>query len=84
MDRVAVTPQEKELIIARLRSSKQPLGKLSVMTADGTKTFTVSELIVSIENDEEIGKIYVKEQMDFMKRLINGDVYKLINDIEGL
>jgi hypothetical protein len=54
------------------------------MTTDGARTFTIDELVKSIENDEEMGKEYVHEQMQFMRRLVNGDVYKLIAEIENL
>lgn len=79
-----IIDQEKQLIIARLKSTKLPLGRLSVMTATGAQTFTVAELVESIEHNEEVGRQYVKEQMAFIRRVVNGDVYKLIADIESL
>jgi hypothetical protein len=83
MSNYTITEEEKRLIIARLTSTKRPAIKLSFMTSDGLKTYSITDLVKSIENDEEMGKEYVHEQMEFLRRLANGDVYRLINQIEN-
>ena len=83
MSAADIAEKEKALIIARLKSS-DPSRKLSVMTEEGMKTYTIKQLVKSIEADDELGNSYVKDQMEFMRRVANGDVYKLLADIESM
>jgi len=80
---VDISGKEKALVIARLKSSNQSR-KLSVMAPDGIKTYTIKDIVKNIESDSEMGKRYVQEQMDFMRRINSGEVYKLIEEIENL
>ncbi len=68
-----ISKEFKELIIWQLESETLPNLKLSV----GNKgTFTREELIGHVEDEDEIGKLYLEMKLKFMKDLMSGEISK--------
>lgn len=66
-----IQPELKKLVLWKLDTELPPNFKLSI----GNKgTFTKEELKKNIEEESEIGRLYVKMELSFMKDLISGKV----------
>lgn len=66
---------EKEVVLARVKAYDDDY-EVSV----GSKgTFNKDELLENIEKETEIGKEIVQIQMEYLRDLVNGNIYKLIN-----
>jgi len=70
---------EKELVLFRLLAS-DPRLQLSV-GGDGTvKTYTREQIIEHVKTLDEVGKEYIKTQMEFMRAMGSGELYFLLNE----
>lgn len=68
-----ISKEFKELIIWQLGSETPPNLKLSV----GNKgAFTREQLIGHVENEDEIGRLYLEMKLKFMRDLISGEISK--------
>jgi len=69
----------KELILLRLETSVPKHFKLSI---GGRGTFSKEELRKSVEDEDEIGLIFVKMQLNFIKALTSGKLSKVLAENE--
>ncbi len=65
-----MTPEEKELVIARLETMPS-----NIRVAVGTHTYDGPELIKEVEKETEIGEKIVQVHMEFVRAEINEDSY---------
>lgn len=71
--------KEKEIVLAQLMATS-PSYKLSIGTSDGMKTYTTEQVMQHVSDLDEFGKQFIETQMDFMRSLQNGDLYKILSE----
>jgi hypothetical protein len=76
MSTADIIQKEKELVISRVLASSPNL-RFSV--GDGNyETLTREELIEHVERFDEIGKGFVKSQMEFLRAIKSGELLKTL------
>lgn len=70
-----IDKETKELVLWRLETSIPKYFKLSV---GGKGTFSKDELKKHIEQEDEIGSVFINMQLDFIKALANGKFSKVL------
>jgi hypothetical protein len=73
---IDTTVEEKAIVLAQLLSLNPSLS-FSVGAGE-SKTYSKSEIIKHVEALDEVGKEFVKTQMDFLRAMKTGDIYKVI------
>lgn len=63
--------QLRDLVVARLSAIPRNL-----QMAIGSNLYTVEELVKSVQNDDKIGKQMVAMQIQYLKDLASGEIYK--------
>jgi hypothetical protein len=72
-----VNKEFKKLVLWKLETEVPHNFKLSIGSSG---TFTVDELIKNIKEDSEIGKLYVKTELDFIKALMSGEISNALTE----
>lgn len=67
--------QLRELVIARLSTIPQNL-----QMAVGSNQYSIEELIKSVQNGDEVGSQLVVMQVQYLKDLASGEMYKAFDD----
>ena len=67
--------QLRELVVARLSAIPQNL-----QMAVGSSQYTIKELVESVQKGDEVGKQIVAMQVQYLKDLASGEMYKGLND----
>jgi len=67
--------KKKELVLARLKASKKDY-KISV---GGKGVFGRNEIIRNIEKGTELGLQIIETQINYLRDVANGKIYKVIN-----
>ncbi len=67
---------KKEIVLARVRAYDDDF-ELSVGSGG---TFSRDEIIENIEKETEIGQEIVEMQMEYLRDLISGDIYKILEN----
>jgi hypothetical protein len=67
--------KEKELIIARLDIVSP---ELSFYVGGGDKSFSKKDLIEEINKDTDIGKEFIKIQLEFLRAMKDGSLMKVL------
>ena len=67
---------EKEIILARVRAYTDDF-ELSI---GGKGTFSRDEIVENIEKETDVGKEIIEMQMEYLRDLVNGNIYKILED----
>ena len=67
---------EKEITLARVRAYSDDF-ELSI---GGRGTFSKSEIVENIEKETEIGQEIIEMQMGYLRDLISGHIYKILEN----
>ena len=67
---------EKEIILARVRAYDDDF-ELSVGSGG---TFSKDEIIKNIEKGTDMGQEIIEMQMEYLRDLISGDIYKILEN----
>jgi len=67
---------EKEIVMAQVRTYDSDF-ELSIGSFG---TFSKKELLENIEKESEVGKQIVEIQMNYLRDLVSGDIYKILED----
>jgi len=67
--------QLRELVVARLSAIPNNL-----QMAVGSSQYTIEELIESVQKGDEIGNQLVELQVQYLKDLASGEIYKELDD----
>jgi len=67
---------EKEIVLARVRAYTEDF-ELSI---GGKGTFSRDEIVENIEKETDVGREIVEMQMDYLRDLISGNIYKILED----
>lgn len=74
--------KERDLILAQLIKSDPEL-KLSIGEDGIFKTYTRDQIMGHVKALDDVGQNYIKTQMKFMRGLKNGEIYNLLDELEG-
>ncbi|MBS3156637.1 hypothetical protein J4442_00490 [Candidatus Woesearchaeota archaeon] len=70
-----ISKELKELILYKIEAEIPPHHKLSI----GSKgVFTKEQLKKAVEEEDDVGKAYVKMQLDFLRALARGEISKIL------
>ena len=70
-----ISKELKELILYKIEAEIPPHHKLSI----GSKgIFTKEQLKKAVEEEDDVGKAYVKMQLDFLRALARGEISKIL------
>jgi len=69
-----ISDKERELIIARMEILPSELH----FSSGNSATFTRNEVIEHIRTNDDVGKEFVKIELDFLRALKSGDLMKKI------
>ena len=67
---------EKELVLARVRAYSDDF-ELSI---GGKGTFSKDKIVENIEEETEMGKEIVEMQMEYLRDLVSGNIYKILEE----
>lgn len=67
-----ITEDMKKLVIARIQTLPPNLG---IAMGSGEK-FNKADLIKHVENEDEVGKKYIEMQMEFLRSLKDGSLFR--------
>jgi len=73
---MTVNEEEKAIVLAQLLAASPELS-LSIGSASA-KTYSKDEITKHVEALDEIGREFIKTQMEFMRAMSSGDLYKAI------
>jgi hypothetical protein len=69
-----INKDQKELVLARIQSYSDDVE----ITIGNEKSYSKEELIQNVESETDIGKEIVEIQMNYLRDLVNGNIYKLL------
>ena len=70
--------KERDIVIARLETTKP---ELHFTDGDNLVSYSRNEIISHIEKDDEVGKEFVRTELEFLRALKNGVlINKMITD----
>jgi predicted secreted protein len=67
--------QIRELVVARLSAIPRNL-----QMAVGAKQYTIEELMENVESQSSVGKQIIAMQMQYLKDLASGEIYRKFDD----
>ena len=71
----SITQKEKELVIARL---EVVFPELSFFVGGQDQSFSKEDLINEIKRDTDIGKDFIKTQLEFLRAIKDGSLMKVL------
>lgn len=75
MENNSITQKEKELVIARLEVVSP---ELSFYVGGEDKSFSKQDLIEEINKDTNVGKEFIKTQLEFLRAMKDGSLMKVL------
>lgn len=69
-----IDKNQKELVLARIQAYSDDIE----IAVGGEKSYSKQEILDNIESETEVGKEIVDIQMNYLRDLVNGNLYKLI------
>jgi len=76
---MTIKEEERAIVLAQLMAASPEL-RLSIGSLSA-KTYTKDEIMKHVEELDEIGKEFIKTQMEFMRAMASGDIYKAISPV---
>ena len=74
--KTGINRNEKEIILARVRAYSDDF-ELSI---GGKGTFSRDEIVENIEKETDVGKEIIETQMEYLRDLVSGNIYKILED----
>ena len=70
--------KERELIIARIEILSP---ELHFSSGENSKTYSRDEIIAQIKDNDEVGKEFVKTELEFLRALRDGELIRRLVEI---